>query len=398
MGSIRRVQRRQKGTGWRVQYRTADGDQRSATFDLKRDAERFLSERDAQIRTGTYIDPHRTRTNVREWTEQWLASLGHVKATTLERYTSVAYKHVLPRWGDHNLDKLSHLAVSTWLTELHAGGQSAASIQKIHRVLSLILDSAVREGRLPRNVAQGIQLPRVARKEHPYLTHAQVDDLAHECGFPSTVSKHRPPAERENETNRLVVLFLAYTGVRWGEMAALTVRNLNLETRRATIATSVTPVQGKGLVWSTPKSGKRRDVPIPRFLAEDLRRHIASKHPDEIVFTGVRGGAVMRVATFRRPFDAAAEAIGVPGLRIHDLRHTAASLAIASGAEVKVVQQMLGHTSATMTLDLYGHLYPDRLNEVSDAMEAARATQIRRPEQERTGIRTPPSRQPDIGR
>ena len=79
----------------------------------------------------------------------------------------------------------------------------------------------------------------------------------------------------------------------------------------------------------------------------------------------------LRVSTFRTAFDeAAASAIGVPGLHPHQLRHTAASLAIASGADVKVVQQMLGHASATMTLDTYGHLFEDRLDEVGDAMDA----------------------------
>ena len=85
----------------------------------------------------------------------------------------------------------------------------------------------------------------------------------------------------------------------------------------------------------------------------------------------MKGGA-LRAAVFRRAaFNAAADAAGAAGLHPHELRHTAASLAIAAGADVKVVQQMLGHKSATMTLDLYGHLFPDRLDEVADALDAA---------------------------
>jgi integrase len=94
------------------------------------------------------------------------------------------------------------------------------------------------------------------------------------------------------------------------------------------------------------------------------------------VFTGERGG-VLRAQVFQRAaFTAAAEAIGVPGLHPHELRHTAASLAIAAGANVKVVQTMLGHKSATMTLDLYGHLFPDQLDEVADALDSARAAAV----------------------
>jgi hypothetical protein len=159
--------------------------------------------------------------------------------------------------------------------------------------------------------------------------------LAAECGYPSTFSKHRPLAERQCETYRLVVLFLAYTGVRFGEMAALRVGRIDLARRRAVIAESVIVVQGKGMVWGTPKTHQRREVPIPRFLAERLADHLVGKADEDLVFTGVRGGA---------------------------------------GADVKVVQQMLGHSSATMTLDTYGHLFENRLDEVADALDQARAT------------------------
>ncbi len=191
------------------------------------------------------------------------------------------------------------------------------------------------------------------------------------------MSKHRRLDERENQTYRLVVLFLAYTGVRFGEMAALRVSRLDLTRRRATIAESVTVVQGKGLVWGTPKSHERRQVPIPRFLVAELRDHIAGKEPDELVFNGVRGGGPLRAPIFRAGFHVAAAAIGIPELHPHELRHTAASLAIASGADVKVVQQMLGHSSAAMTMDVYGHLFSDRLDEVADALDTARSEAAR---------------------
>ena len=114
-------------------------------------------------------------------------------------------------------------------------------------------------------------------------------------------------------------------------------------------------------------------MPIPKFLVDELRDHVAGKRPDELVFASIRSDQPLRVSTFRQTFGVAASAIGMPGLHPHQLRHTAASLAIASGADVKVVQQMMGHSSATMTLDTYGHLFEDRLDEVAAAMDAARA-------------------------
>jgi integrase len=231
---------------------------------------------------------------------------------------------------------------------------------------------AVRDGRLVRNVATRVNLPRPVKHERRYLAHGQVDALAQACGYPAEVSKHRAHDERTNEMYRLVVLFLAYTGVRFGEMAALRVRRIDLEKRRAVIAESVTPVQGLGMVWGTTKTHQRREVPIPRFLVDDLARHLEGREPDDLVFAGIRSGNPLRVSGFRKVFRPAAESIGIPDLYPHELRHTAASLAIASGADVKVVQQMLGHGSATMTLGTYGHLFENRLDEVADAMDAAR--------------------------
>jgi integrase len=173
------------------------------------------------------------------------------------------------------------------------------TVRKVHRVLSLILNMAVKDGRLARNVATGVNLPRLTKEEQRFLTHAQVEALAKACARPADVSEHRRLDERENQAYRLVVLFLAYTGVRFGEMAALRVSRLDLTRRRATIAESVTVVQGKGLVWGTPKSHERRQVPIPRFLVAELRDHIAGKEPDELVFIGVRGGGPLRAPIFR---------------------------------------------------------------------------------------------------
>ncbi len=110
------------------------------------------------------------------------------------------------------------------------------------------------------------------------------------------------------------------------------------------------------------------------FLAELLGAHVNGLGPDDLVFTTPQGD-VLRASNFRRDvFTPAAHQVGLDGLVPHALRHTAASLAIAAGADVKVVQQMLGHTSATMTLDLYGHLFDDRLDEIASALDSAAPT------------------------
>lgn len=337
---------------WQVKYRTPEGRPRARTFRLKRDADRFARDVETSKDAGGFVDPQRAEVTVTEWTTRWLEAKANLKPSTRERYEGAIRAHIEPRWANVKLSGLRHEDVQDWLSGLD---RSPATIRKTHRILSQALDYAVKARRLSSNPAKGVSLPRVEQAAPRYLTHAQVDQLAGTIG----------------EEWRLLVLFLAYTGLRWGEVAALRVSRLDLLRRRIIVAESVTPIRGV-MVWGTPKGHERREVPLPQFLARELEAHIAGLDAAALVFTGPRG-AVLRSTTFRdAALAAAAKRVGVPGFHPHEFRHTAASLAIASGADVKVVQQMLGHKSATMTLDLYGHLFPDRLDVVADALEAAR--------------------------
>lgn len=341
---------------WYARYRTPDGKQRTRTFSRKVDADRFLVEVESSKQRGAFVDPRRSSLTVGGWADDWLAGQAGLSPTTRNRYEGILATHVRPRWGKVRLADVTHAEVQRWLTGLDL---APASVRKVHRVLSMVLAYAVKDGRLALNVAAGVSLPRVQESGKRFLTHRQVHDLADACG----------------DDYRLVVLFLAYTGLRWGEMAALRVGRVDFLRRRVLVAESVTPVKGV-MTFGPTKGHERREVPLPRFLVEDLSRHVAGRAADALLFTGGRG-AVMRSQTFQRAaLTEAAARLGVPGFHPHELRHTGASLAIASGADVKVVQQMLGHKSAVMTLDLYGHLFGDRLDVVADAMDAARASAL----------------------
>ena len=111
-------------------------------------------------------------------------------------------------------------------------------------------------------------------------------------------------------------------------------------------------------------------MPLPRFLVDDLAERLAGKSPDDLVFTAPEGGVMALMNWRRRGFDPAVKAAGLGKLTPHELRHTAASLAVASGASVKDVQRMLGHASAAMTLDVYAGLFEDGLDDVADRMDA----------------------------
>lgn len=382
MGSI---EKRVNGRYY-ARWRTPDGQSRIKAFDKKKDAENHLVDVEGSKLKGGYVDPGRARVKVGPWADQWLAGKVNITPKTRDRYEGILATHIRPRWGNVQVGQVTHSEVQAWIAGLRL---APASVRKVHRVFSQVLKAAVKDGRVARNVAEGISLPRVQQPEKRYLTHAQVEQLAVLVG----------------DDWRLLVLFLAYTGLRWGEVAALKVKRIDLLRRRVIVSESVSPVKG-AMTWGSTKGHERREVPLPRFLVREIEKQIQDKGPESLLFTGPRG-AVLRSQTFQRAaLNTAAEKLGIcepkldgdgrqmtkrakdaegkpvdvpvftKHLHPHELRHTAASLAIASGADVKVVQQMLGHKSATLTLDLYGHLFPDRLDVVAEALEQAREASL----------------------
>jgi integrase len=251
------------------------------------------------------------------------------------------------------LSAITHAEVVAWVSKLVADGYAAATVRQVHRVFSLMLDLAVRDGRLPRNAAVGVRLPRAEKGEPVFLSHRQVELLAEAC----------PGYEPFGRV-------LAYTGLRWGEATGVRVRRVDLMKRRIEVVHTAIELDGQ-MTYGTPKTHQRRSVPLPRSLVDDLAEHIAGKAPEDLVFTTPRGD-VMRNHNFRsRVFVPAAASIGMQGMTPHDLRHTAASF--QAGANVKAVQLMLGHASAAMTLVVYAGLFGDDLDAVADRLDAAAA-------------------------
>ena len=200
-------------------------------------------------------------------------------------------------------------------------------------VLSQALALAVRYGRLARNVALGVTLPRQPVGKQRFLTHEEVPRLVQECA-------------PEHDT---LIYFLAYTGLRFGDMAALCVRNVDLDRRRVDVRASGVKISGR-FQTDPLKYHRARPVPVPRFLVPALRKLVCDRAP-EAVMLRTKTGKQLRNSDFRHHvFDAAVERAGLRPLTQHDLRDTAASLAVAADANVKVVQRMLQHASAAMTV------------------------------------------------
>jgi integrase len=376
VSSIKRRSDRAGTTVWRAYYRDPAGRQRNRSFARKIDAERFLTSVESSKLTGTYIDPARAKMTVGEVAALWQSGKVNLKATTQARYAAALTVHIEPHWKDVPLDRVEHSDVQDWIASMAGNGLSGASVRKAYGVFAAILDRAVRDRRLPSNPARGVDLPIAMQQRRKYLTARQVEALAQAAAKLPDVRPRRA-TDAAFAQYKIVVLVLAYCGLRWSEMAALRIGRVDLMRRRLEVAEAMTEVNGAELAWGMPKSHERRSVPIPKFIAEQLIEHIAGKDSDELMFTAP-GGGVLRNRNARRAwFDAAADAIGEKGLTPHELRHTAASLAVSAGANVKAVQRMLGHKSAAMTLDVYSDLFDDDLDAVAERLDVvARAAAV----------------------
>lgn len=341
------------GRRYRVRYRRPDGRQTDKRgFTTKKAAELWASNNTVELATGAWLSPEAGKTPLGAVADAWLASKTRVTPKTLAGYQTTVRLHLEPLRAVP-VGKVTPNVVQDWVDSFEGSGKT---VRNAASILSSIMRRAVRERLIQANPCTDIDLPPVDIPDRLYLTAAQVESLAHYSGRPT------------------LVYTLAYAGLRWGELAALQVQDFMPAERRLYIRRAVTEVSGT-LHWGEPKGKKKRLIPVPPFLNDQLRFAVKGKAPDDLVFTAPRGG-VLRYRNARRWWDPAVKKADVPDeLTPHEMRHTCASLAISAGANIKVLQTMLGHSSAALTLDRYGHLFDDDLDAVSDALEELRVRQ-----------------------
>ncbi|WP_406245791.1 tyrosine-type recombinase/integrase [Microbacterium sp. M] len=349
---------------YRVRYRTLSNKQTSKRgFTTKKEAKLFASSVDVSKARGEFVDPAKARATVGEVGIEWLKTKEvHLKPSSY-RPVEIGWRlRVKPTWGATPLGKVEHEDVQSWIDAMVESGLSATVVLRDYGTLIGILDRAVREKRIPGHRARGVHLPEKKGKPRRYLSHKQVELLALGAG-----------------DNATFIYTLAYCGIRWGEAVGLRVQSVDLKRRRLNIEENAVQVARKIIVGST-KNDEARSVPIPKFLAKRLKPIVTSRSPDLLVFgNGLDHSKTPNVywGWFARAVKAARLADpNFPEITPHDLRHTAASLAISSGANVKALQRMLGHKSAAITLDVYADLFDEDLDRVGDALDQARSGAI----------------------
>jgi integrase len=302
-----------------------------------------------------------SRLTLREYlTKEWLPAIEHtVRPTTYRSYVAHAECHILPSLGSVQLQKLSPAQINALYAKLGRSGKrngqglTALSVRHVHAVLHRAFKDAVRWGRLARNPADLADPPRVAAHGHELRTWS-AEQLA---AFLN--SQH---------DDRLYALWhtLAMTGLRRGEALGLRWEDVDLEAGRLCVRRALVPC-GKEVLVSEPKTAcGRRVVALDPQTVAVLKGQAARQLQEQqdagwtetgLVFTNEDGQALHPWAVSRF-FRAAVKRALLPEIRLHDLRHTHATLALQAGIHPKVVSERLGHATVSITLDTYSHAIP----------------------------------------
>lgn len=369
MASIRKRTTASGETRWDVRYWDPNRVQRTRSFHRKSKADRFASSIETDIDRGEWVNPNLARKDFSYWAEQWMATTYHLKPKTQEGYRSVLNCHLLPRLGNTPVARIDLSIVSSLLADLSGNGAGAGTVGNIRGVLNLVLEQARRSGAIRTNPVGDTKAPRKPPQEMVFLTAEEINAIAEEVTQPPIRrggGEHRRPSFPERG---LLVRLAGFTGLRAGEITALRVSALDFKSMQVRVLSSASEAYGK-LQFGPPKNWRRRSVPLPGGLAEELAHHAGDRNPGDLVFTSSRGTPVRQSNFHARHFKPAALRVGVDArVRFHDLRHSYAAMLIAQGAHPRAIMERMGHSSIQVTMDTYGHLFPGLELALTDALD-----------------------------
>ena len=370
-GSIRKL------ASGRYQARWWDEAQRKRlpaprTFAWKADASRWLAEKEAGLLDEPEVEeePAPVVPTLEAYADDWMATRT-LRPGTQALYRSQLRRHLLPTFGDTQLDAISPADVRRWYAGRIETGLSTVTVAKQYRLLRAILSTAVDDGLISTNPCQirGGGIERSPERTIPTI--ADVSALAD--GLPAEL--------------RAVPWIAALAGLRKGEILALARRHIDIEGARISVTRSLQEVTGQGAVLSPTKSTSGvRVVAIPQRLVDILEAHLADHvkpDPDALLFTNTYGREV-RASLWTPAWDTAREEAGVD-VRLHDLRHLAGTLTAQAGATLREIMDRLGHSSPQAAMR-YQHVALERNERIAraidDLLDAEEGRRTRRTDRE----------------
>lgn len=364
MAHVRTVERAGGKTAYEVQWRNAVCRKTQRTFKVKREAERFALKVENELAEGNSTEPLvKNGKTFQQVAEACLAAdKPRLKQKTYEGYEMQLRVHIFPALGARRIAAITSADVEKFIAEMRekttpGGGQrSEGSVRGTFLTLQKIFSYATRHRLISFSPCAAVHKPNGATYKPNFLTIEQVEELA-------TTLDEMPPYG-------LIVRFAAWTGLRAGELAALRIRDVDLLHKEVRVERTTTWVKG-GWIITKPKSARStRSVPllsdsliaeVTKLLAEHPRR----SDPDAGLWPGkVHGHPVQTYdrafdhkGFYRYAFKPAADVLGIPSLKFHELRHTFASLMVSFGVQMFELSRLMGHSSITVTDSVYAHMY-----------------------------------------
>lgn len=351
---------------WEARITLEDSKRKSFYAKTRQEAARKLAEALRDRDKGLPVVGNRQ--TVGQYLSTWLdATKPTIRPGTWKRHEQYVRVHAIPLLGTIVLYKLTAQQVQALYAKKLEEGLSTTSVHHLHTVLHKALDQAVRLQLVQRNVCDLVDPPRMRHHEMTTLSEEQARTLL--------------AAAADDRFAALYVLALA-TGMRQGELLALKWRDVDLE--GATLQVRATlQFTTDGFVFAEPKTEKsRRRVALSRAAVGALHLHRLRQAEErlrlgpawedmDLVFPNVIGGPMDGIHLLQRNFRPLLEKAGLPRMRFHDLRHTAATLLLGRGINPKIVSEMLGHSDIAITLGLYSHVTPHMQQQAAEAMDAA---------------------------
>ena len=342
---IKAVRQNKKTNKWEYDYKDLKGKRKiKKGFNTRDEAERALVKHYEELNKG--INPINKKTNIKEAGELYLRlhASTNCKPSTYKTYEGYLNNIIVPFFGDLNINEISPILIKEFMKQMQDKGRANATINKYIKFISAIYNFMIDSDAAVRNpLARVKSLKEIKNKKIRALCTEEVQAL---------LSK-----TKQVYPDFFPLLFTAlFTGMRQGELFALTWDSINWITKKITIDKNYT----HGTL-GTPKTGKIRVIDMSDELAKVLRewRMACPKGENNLVFPNNEGNYQSAENMMKRRFLPALNRAGIDRIRFHDLRHTYASLLLANGAPMKYVQHQLGHSSITMTMDLYTHLLPE---------------------------------------
>jgi integrase len=334
---------------WQAKYRhprTNEFVVAPTTFALRGDASRWLASIQRDLERGDWIDPAFGTITLGDYAATWLAQRT-LRPRTVELYQGLLDRYIVPKLGKIELGELSPRDIRAWHVELlQRGRPGPVTIAKAYRLLRTICGTAVSDEMVSRNPCNLKGASVEHSPERPVLTVAEVEAVV----------------EAMEERYRALVLLAAWCGFRLGESLALTRADVDLEEGAVVVDKSAVQLRSGQRLVGLPKTkaGTRR-IYVPPHVLPVLETHLerfTGPEPADLVFTGTQGQPVRRASLYKA-WKRATNELGMPGVRLHDLRHTGATLAAAAGASTKELMNRLGHASSDAALR-YQHATQDR--------------------------------------